>query len=77
MVENGAGAPPVSPSVPLFGAYFPSWLICTAIGVVGAGVMRAVFVRLGVDEDLPWRLAVYICVAAMIGFVASLAIFGR
>lgn len=66
-----------SPSVPLFGAYFPFWLFCAAAGVVGALVIRAIFIPLGVDDALPWRLVVYTCLAAAIGFGLALAVYGR
>lgn len=66
-----------SPSLPLFGAYFPSWLVCTIAGVIGAVLMRGVFIKLGIDEVLPWRLMVYACLAAGIGFVLALAVYGR
>ncbi|MBL8579882.1 MAG: hypothetical protein JNK47_21975 [Mesorhizobium sp.] len=66
-----------SPSIPFFGAYFPSWLICLIGGVVGAVVVRVVFVRIGLDDGLPFRLLVYSCMAAAIGFILALAFFGR
>lgn len=72
----GCGAP-ASPSLPLFGAYFPSWLICGAIGVLGALAGRVLFIRLGVDEGLPLRSLVYICLALLIAFAAALLIYGR
>ena len=67
----------MSPSLPLFGAYFPSWLICAGVGVIGAAAVRMAFIRLGVDEILPWRLLVYSCVATIIGLAVSLVVFGR
>lgn len=72
----GCGGP-ASPSLPLFGAYFPSWLICGAIGVLGALAGRVLFIRLGVDEGLPLRSLVYICLALLVAFVAALLIYGR
>lgn len=72
----GCGAP-ASPSLPLFGAYFPSWLICGAIGVLGALAGRVLFIRLGVDEGLPLRSLVYICLALLVAFAAALLIYGR
>ncbi len=66
-----------SPAVPLFGAYFPSWLICLVAGVVGAVAARSLFIRLGIDDVLPWRLLVYTCLAAAIGFVMALVLYGR
>lgn len=66
-----------SPALPLFGAYFPSWLVCLALGVVGAILVRGVFIRLGLDDMLPWRLFVYASLAAAIGFLAALTLYGR
>ncbi len=67
----------MSPSLPLFGAYFPSWLVCAGVGVLGAAVIRVVFIRFGMDEILPWRLLVYTCLAIIIGLAMSLVVFGR
>lgn len=61
----------------MFGAYFPSWLLCAVIGVLGAVLVRLVFVRAGIDDALPVRLPVYVCVAAGIGFAVALLGFGR
>lgn len=72
----GCGGP-ASPSLPLFGAYFPSWLACAGLGVLGAILGRAVFIRLGIDGGLPFRLAVYVCLGLLIAFAAALAIYGR
>ncbi|QIB36367.1 hypothetical protein G3A50_18970 [Ancylobacter pratisalsi] len=66
-----------SPSLPLFGAYFPFWLFCAAAGVIGALAIRALFIPLGVDDALPWRLVVYTCLAAVIGFSLALLVYGR
>lgn len=66
-----------APTIPLFGAYFPSWLACTVAGILGAVLVRVVFVRAGIDDALPVRLPVYLCVAAIIGFLVSLLTFGR
>lgn len=67
----------VSPSLPMFGAYFPFWLACMGAGVIGAVVLRVLFIRLGIDEVLPWRLLVYACCAATIGIVMALTVYGR
>lgn len=66
-----------APAIPLFGAYFPSWLICLVAGSIGAVIVRVVFVRVGIDDGLPFRLLTYTCVAASIGFALALTIFGR
>lgn len=66
-----------APSIPLFGAYFPAWLACATLGILGAVILRVAFVFIGLDDRLPLRLFVYVCLAAGISFAASLAFFGR
>ena len=66
-----------SPSIPFFGAYFPSWLACLLAGVVGAVIVRIIFIRIGLDDGLPFRLLIYTCIAMTIGFLLALAFFGR
>lgn len=68
---------PLSPSVEFFGAYFPAWLLCVVIGILGAVITRVVLIAIGIDDALPMRLFVYVCIAAVIGFVASAIGFGR
>lgn len=66
-----------APALPFFGAYFPSWLLCAVLGILGAVCVRLAFIRLGIDDALPARLPVYVCVAAAIGFLVSILSFGR
>jgi hypothetical protein len=58
---------PAAPSLAAFGAYFPAWIVCAILGVVGAVVARFVLARLGIDEFLPLRLVVYLCLAIVFG----------
>jgi len=73
----GGCVPVGAPSIALFGAYFPSWLACAFVGILAAVAIRFVFIPLGIDDALPVRLPVYVCIAASIGFLASIAGFGR
>ncbi len=73
---SGCGEAPPSPSMFFFGAYFPSWMLCVCIGIIGALIVRVVLVRVGIDDELPVRLLVYISFAAAIGFASALAIYG-
>lgn len=66
-----------APSFPLLGSYFPSWLVCAFIGVIAAVIARILFIRVGIDEVLPWRLLVYVCLALAVAFVSSLLLFAR
>jgi len=58
-----------APSYTLFGAYFPAWMFCAAIGLVAAIVARASFEASGLAHVLPYQL--FVC--ASIGVCASLA----
>lgn len=58
---------PAAPSIVVFGSYFPAWIVCAVVGVVGAALARVILARLGVDEFLPLRLVVYLCLAIVFG----------
>ena len=60
-------AEPAAPSIVVFGSYFPAWIVCAIAGVLGAVVARFILARLGVDEFLPLRLLVYLCLAIVFG----------
>ena len=67
----------LAPAIPGFGAYFPSWIPCSLVGIIGAVIVRLVFIRIGIDDLLPLRVVVYFLLAIAIGLAASLVIFGR
>ena len=68
MAANAAqAADPAAPSLVVFGSYFPAWIVCAILGVVGAVVARFILARLGIDEFLPLRLVVYLCLAIVFG----------
>ncbi|QFR32579.1 YtcA family lipoprotein [Ancylobacter sp. TS-1] len=73
-----AGCAPLgAPTIALFGAYFPSWLASALAGILGAVLVRLVFVRAGIDDAIPVRLPVYVCIALGLGFLFSHLGFGR
>ena len=63
----GRAADAAAPSIVVFGSYFPAWILCAIVGVVGAVIARFLLARLGVDEFLPLRLVVYLCLAIVFG----------
>ncbi|MVW77710.1 YtcA family lipoprotein [Bordetella sp. 02P26C-1] len=65
------------PYVVVFESYFPSWLICAALGCVAALIARVVLVRLGLDEFLPLPFVTYLAIAAIVMFLLSLLLFAR
>ncbi|MEI9950591.1 MAG: YtcA family lipoprotein [Pseudomonadota bacterium] len=50
-----------APSFELFGAFFPAWMLCGAIGIAGAIVARVLFVKTGLAEIFPYQL--FVCAA--------------
>ncbi|AKP33045.1 YtcA family lipoprotein [Yersinia aleksiciae] len=66
-----------APSFSLVGSYFPSWMACAFIGIITAVIARVLFIRIGIDEVLPWRLLVYVCLALAVAFICSLLLFTR
>lgn len=66
-----------APSFPLFGAFFPAWLLCGAIGVVGAGIARVAFVNSGLSNTLSDQLAICTAIGVIAAVVAWLVWFGR
>ena len=66
-----------SPSSELLGSYFPSWMICSVIGVVVAVIIKIVFKAAGFDEHIPLRLAVYPGIIFSVTFFTWLVWFGN
>ena len=56
-----------APSLVVFGAFFPAWILCALIGVGGAVLVRVALVKLKLDEFLPAKLIVYLAFAILIG----------
>ncbi|MET3599687.1 YtcA family lipoprotein [Martelella mangrovi] len=65
------------PVIPFFGAYFPSWIACSLIGVFGAVIIRLLFIKAGIDAVMPLRVIVYLFLAIAIGLLSSILLFGR
>lgn len=66
-----------NPSIPLFGAYFPAWMLCAFIALLVTLLVRAIFVRVGLDDILPLRLTSYTALAVAVGCALALATFDR
>lgn len=59
----GCDAAVRSPSISVFGSFFPVWILCAVAGVILTAICRAVFIRSGIDEYLPVPALVYLCLA--------------
>jgi hypothetical protein len=66
-----------APSFVLFGAFFPAWLLCGTLGIVGAGAARAAFVASGLSDTLPYQLFVCSAIGAIVALLVWLIGFGQ
>ena len=55
----------MGPQINIIGSFFPSWMLCAAIGVVVTLVARGLFVRVGIDPYLGPRALVYLSLAVL------------
>ncbi len=51
-----------APSFVLFGAYFPAWMLCAVLGLVGAIATRVTMVATGLSDTIPYQL--FVCASA-------------
>jgi hypothetical protein len=66
-----------APSFDLFGAFFPAWLLCGAIGIAGASIARFAFVSSGLSNVLPYQLAICTAIGVITAVLVWLVAFGR
>lgn len=66
-----------APSVPMFGSYFPYWLLSLFAAVVLTVLIRAVLIFAGVDDMLRWRVLTYMSLSLTLTYSISFLIYGR
>ncbi|WP_226952407.1 YtcA family lipoprotein [Mesopusillimonas faecipullorum] len=64
-----------SPSIYIAGSYFPAWLLAAIAAIVLTLIVRLVLIRIGIDDNLPLRLLVYVCMALALTFTLLLVFF--
>ena len=64
-----------APSFELFGAYFPAWMSCGLIGIVGAASTRMVLTTPAVNDVVPFQLAVCTSVGVIVGLLSWMVLF--
>jgi hypothetical protein len=67
---------PHSPTLDLFGSYFPAWMLCAVIGVLAAVIIRRILVVVGIDEYVISPLLTYTGLAASATLLVWLVWFG-
>lgn len=67
---------PAAPAIPIFGSYFPAWIIAAVVGIVATVVIRLLLVAAGIDEHLPVPLLVYLSLTLLCGIGTWFILFG-
>jgi hypothetical protein len=68
---------PHSPTLDLLGSYFPAWMLCAAVGVVAAVVIRQVLAVVGIGEYVVAPLLTYTGLALSATWLIWLSLFGH
>jgi len=64
-----------APSINVLGSFFPGWMLCMGLGVIGTLLLRQVFIKTNLDENLPLRGVVYFCLWVFITLISWLLFF--
>lgn len=63
------------PDIAVVGSYFPSWMACLVLGILGAIVFWQIFTHTGLDPYLGPRPLVYPGLVILIALVLWLSVF--
>jgi len=64
-----------APSLELFGAFFPAWMLCALIGIVGAASTRVVLTTPAFTDVIPFQLAVCTAAGVIVGLLTWMVLF--
>jgi hypothetical protein len=73
---TGCSSVGAAPSFELFGAFFPAWMLCGLIGIVGAAGTRVVLTTPTLSDVIPFQLAVCTAAGVIVGLLAWMVLFG-
>ena len=65
----------MGPQINVIGSFFPSWMLCAAIGIGVALLARQLFRRVGVDPYLGPRALVYPSLAILVTLALWVTLF--
>jgi YtcA family len=65
----------MGPQLNIIGSFFPSWMLCTSIGIALAIVAKRLFVRVGIDPYVGPGGLVYPSLALLVTLVLWVAFF--
>jgi hypothetical protein len=66
-----------SPTMDLFGSYFPAWMLCAAAGIVATVIIRQILAVAGVNDYVVAPLLTYAGLAVSATLLAWLIWFGH
>jgi hypothetical protein len=66
-----------APSYSIAGAFFPAWLLCAMIGILGSILLRTALIAADFEEAVPLKLLVYVAFALGLTLWLWLALFGE
>ena len=64
-----------APSINVLGSFFPGWMLCMGLGLVGALVLRQAFIRTNIESHLVPRPLVYLCLWGLVTLSSWLLFF--
>ena len=65
----------MGPQINVVGSFFPSWMLCAAIGIAVTLLAHRLFLKLGVDPYLGPRALVYPSLAILVTLVLWVTLF--
>jgi len=68
---------PHSPTLDLFGSYFPAWMLCAVVGILTAVIIRQALVVSGIGEYVIAPLLTYAGLAVSATLLVWLVWFGH
>jgi hypothetical protein len=66
-----------APTMDLLGSYFPGWMLCAAVGIIAAIVIRQILAVAGINEYVVAPLLTYAGLAVAATLLAWLFWFGH
>jgi hypothetical protein len=64
-----------SPTVDVFGSYFPAWMECIVLGIIITLVVRQLLIGLKLDDHLRPAALIYLCLTIFFTLGVWLAFF--
>ena len=66
-----------SPTMDLLGSYFPAWMLCAAVGIVAAVIVRQILAVAGINDYVVAPLLTYVALAVSATLLTWLLWFGH